>query len=129
MSNSDMSNSDNVEEIMEIIRSQIKNRENDSNQITSENIVEVASIRVKERLQKIRSQNSHELKLLEHVESLSIENIRNLLSVSDNQVLEDELHNANLSFNIQIYNKIDTSKPKIVRNFILKIRNMLQNEV
>ena len=48
---------------------------------------------------------------------------------SDNPHFDQYLLQANLSYDIQTTNKIETSKPKILKNLVLKFRNIIQNEI
>ena len=96
--------------------------------ITEKNLVEEATSRVKERLQMILNQGSTQSEKLRYLQSLNLESNESLSTIIDD-LINDDLHQANIAVDIQTQTKIDTSKPAIVRPLVLKIHEILQNEI
>lgn len=118
----------NVGKIMDDIKSTIKTNSDNEITLTEQNVVEVAEYRTKERIQMILNRNSEQAEKLKYLESLNLAS--NEVTSSDlNDLLQYNLRIANLSVDVQTNPKIETSKPKIVRWLVLKIRNIMQNEV
>ena len=117
-----MPENDDVTKIMENIKKQNNSSVID---ITPENIISLASSQYKEKLSKLDSEN------LERINDLNfiISKEQNVNSVENNDELEENLIQANSSYDIQTINKIESFKPKLIRKWVLKFRNIIQNEV
>ncbi|MGI0027627.1 MAG: FkbM family methyltransferase [Nitrosopumilaceae archaeon] len=115
-----------IDDIMKEIKKRAKLKNNQP--ITAENIVAKASKEYNKRLAAI-DHNSNEAKKLSHLDSLHLSSFDRILKTSLDKSIEKELEQANLSHDIQVHNKILTSKPKIIKNLVLKIRHILQNEI
>ncbi|AJM91249.1 FkbM family methyltransferase [Nitrosopumilus piranensis] len=114
-----------VKKIMDEIKNQIQNSSQPS-KITSENIISLASSRYQEQLSHLDSKNLERVAELDAV--VSKEQKKNNLNIF-NDDFDENLIQANLSYDIQTINKIDTFKPKLIRKLVLKFRNLIQNEV
>ena len=120
-----MSESDDVSKIMENIKKQ--SQDNTSNfDVTPQNIISSASIKYQEKLSKLDSNDLKHVKKLDSI--VSKEENNSNLDIS-NEDFGENLIQSNLSYDIQTMNKIETSKPKIIRKLVLKFRNMIQNEI
>jgi len=123
-----LDNSLDIKKIMEDIRNKIKEK-NEPEQISSENIIEIASKQYKKQRESILKSDSKASEELKYLESLNLNSSELKTLKSDNDSFESELEEINSSYDIQTVNPIDTSKPKIIRNLVLKIRHILQNEI
>ncbi len=120
-----MSENNKVSKIMENIKKQIQD-DTSNFDITPKNIVLLSSKKYKENLSKLSLEN---LEYVHELDSLvSKEENKNNLDVSTEDFGEN-LIQANLSYDIQTINKIETFKPKPIRKWVLKFRNIIQNEV
>jgi len=115
-----------VKKIMEQIRNDIN--ENNSNEIIAENIISHSKEKYAKKRQDIlnsKSTDSEKLKYLESIFPLLTSNSQK----HHKDYLLKEIEQANISYDIQAYDKIDTSKPRIFRTLVLKFRNIIQNEI
>ena len=120
-----MSESDDVSKIMENIKKQSQNNTSNSD-VTPQNIISLASIKYHEKLSKLDSNDLKHVKKLDSI--VSKEENNSNLDINDKDFGEN-LIQANLSYDIQTINKIETFKPKPFRKWVLKFRNLIQNEV
>ena len=103
-----MSESDDVSKIMENIKKQSKN--NTSNfDVTPQNIISSASIKYQEKLSKL---DSNDLKHIKKLDSIVSKGENNSDLNIGNEDFGENLIQANLSYDIQTINKIETFKPK-----------------
>jgi len=117
-----------VLDIMKKIRTEIDENKKNQSKLTVENLITFASNGVQERMKKILLENSKRSKELKHLQSLDL-NEEPQLDFSNQSKLEQELQKANESVSIQTYNEINTSKSALIRNLVLKIRKILQEEI
>jgi len=120
-----MENSIDVKQIMKTIKHEIKEK-NNNKLVTSDNIISYAATKHAQSKEKITNFEIQDSGHLEYLDSISKTSD---IHTETAEPFEEELTEANLSYDIQTFVKIDTSKPKIIRNLVLKIRNMLQQEV
>lgn len=117
----------NVEKIIGELKFKLQSQHKEG-PLTEGNVVELASSKVKERIKMILNQGSAQSEKLKYIQSLNLES-----NESSSQMIHDminnDLHEANISVDIQTQTKIETSKPKIIRSLVLKIRHILQNEI
>ena len=120
-----MSENDDVTKIMEHIKKQSQSHTSNSD-MTPENIISLASSKYREKLTQLDSENLERIQELDSIVSKA-QNENNL--DVNNEDFGENLIQANLSYDIQTINKIETFKPKLIRKWVLKFRNMIQNEV
>jgi ubiquinone/menaquinone biosynthesis C-methylase UbiE len=124
-----MSNDDlDVNEIMNTIKLKLQNNEKNQDNLSLENLISFSSESNKERIKIILDEDSSRSREFEYIQSLNI-NTNDKIFLDHENGLKNELRFANESVNIQTFNKIDTSKPALVKKFVLKIRYLLQNEI
>jgi len=113
---------------MKEIRTEIAENNKNQSKLTVENLITFASNSVQEKIKKILLEDSKRANNLRYLQSLDLnESLKP--SLSPESELEKELRMANESVHIQTYDEIKTSKPAFIRRLVLKIRNLLQNEV
>lgn len=113
---------------MKEIRTEIDENKKNQSKLTVENLIIFASNSVQERMKKILLEDSERANNLRSLQSLDL-NEDSKPSLSPESKLEKELRMANESVHIQTYNEIKTSKPAFIRRLVLKIRNLLHDEV
>src|SRR3989338_7210034 len=114
-----MSENDDVTKIMEHIKKQSQSHTSNSD-MTPENIISLASSKYREKLTQLDSENLERIRELDSIVSKA-QNENNL--DVNNEDFGENLIQANLSYDIQTINKIETFKPKLIRKWVLKFRN------
>jgi len=115
-----------VAEIMEHIKTQVQESSR-PNETTSKNIILLASLDYRKKLSQLDPENLKYIAKLDSVVSKE-ETITNF-NQSTNPHFNQYLLQANMTYDIQTTNKIETSKPKWIRKWVLKFRNIIQNEI
>ena len=112
-----------VKEIMEYIKTQVQESSR-PNETTSKNIILLASLDYRKNLSQLDPENLKYIAKLDSVVSKE-ETITNF-NQSINPHFNQYLLQANMTYDIQTTNKIETSKPKWIRKWVLKFRNIIQ---
>jgi len=120
-----MSENNNVTKIMNNIKKQIQDDKSNFD-VTSKNIISLASIKYQEKLSNLNSKNK---KYIDELDSVISKEQNENDSDTNIEDFGENLIQANKSYDIQTMNKIETSKPKIIRKWVLKFRNTIQNEI
>jgi FkbM family methyltransferase len=115
-----------VEEIMGNIKNQVQDT-SIPGEITTKNIISFASLTYQKKLSELDAKNTECVVDLDTIVSKE----QNLLNSkrSTNPHFDQYLLQANLTYDIQTTNKIETSKPKWIQKWVLKFRNIIQNEI
>jgi len=110
------------------IREQIKNSESQLS-LNSKNIISQSSNAFNERKNKLSNSNISDSKKIKLLDDLTDRKIHPALKIQNSESFDENLIQANMSYDIQTVGKIETSKPKVIRNLVLKFRNIIQNEI
>ncbi len=113
-----------VKKIVEQIKTKISN---DSDVIISaENIVHQALESNSKNTAQSRGDSLETRKIIQNFEKF--DNISKT-SLNTDDSFDENLIQANMSYDIQTITKIETSKPKIIKGLVLKFRHIIQNEI
>ena len=114
-----------VKKIVEKIKTEISNDSDVT--ISAENIVQQASESNSKNTAQSRSDSLETKKIIQDFEKF--DNISKIPLVNADDSFDENLIQANMSYDIQTITKIETLKPKIIRGLVLKFRHIIQNEI